>query len=112
MLKDVLTTSFLLIAYLCMLIGFHRLGLNEETNILISSFVLGLSLKQWVSSFFFHWFCIALISGLCIALNDWVMMKFFLFSMLIGMYVIPYLLVYFKKVVVEKQVSSTILIKK
>ena len=52
MLKDVLTTSFLLIAYLCMLIAFHRLGLNEEINILISSFVLGLSLKQWVSSFF------------------------------------------------------------
>ena len=52
MLKDVLTTSFLLIVYFCMLIGFHRLGLNEETNILISSFVLGLSLKQWVSSFF------------------------------------------------------------
>ncbi|WP_291336488.1 hypothetical protein [Acinetobacter sp. UBA801] len=52
MLKDVLTTSFLLIAYLCMLIGFHRLGLNEEINILISSFVLGLSLKQWVSLFF------------------------------------------------------------
>ena len=112
MLKDVLTTSFLLIAYLCMLIAFHRLGLNEETNILISSFVLGLSLKQWVSSFFFHWFCIALISGLCIALNDWVMMKFFLFSMLIGMYVIPYLLIYLKKMYVEKQVSSTILIKK
>ena len=38
MLKHVLTTSFLLIVYFCMLIGFHRLGLNEETNILISSF--------------------------------------------------------------------------
>ncbi len=46
MLKDVLTTSFLLIVYFCMLIGFHRLGLNEETDLLISSFVLGLSLKQ------------------------------------------------------------------
>lgn len=52
MLKDVLTTSFLLIAYLYMLIAFHRLGLNEEINILISSFLLGLSLKQWVSLFF------------------------------------------------------------
>ena len=101
MLKDVLTTSFLLIAYLCMLIGFPRLGLNAE--------ILGLSLKQWVSSFFFHWFCIALISGLCIALNDWVMMKFFLFSMLIGMYVIPYLLIYLKKNVCRKtgQLNNT-----
>lgn len=112
MLKDVLTTSFLLIAYLCMLIGFHRVGMNEEPNIIISSLIFGLSLKQWVQSFFFHWFCIALISGLCIALNDSVMLKFFLFSMLIGMYFIPYLLIYLKKMYVDKQVSSRILIKK
>ncbi|MDO5543329.1 MAG: hypothetical protein Q4F77_08470 [Acinetobacter sp.] len=112
MLKDVLTTSFLLIAYLCMLIGFHRVGMNEEPNIIISSLIFGLSLKQWVQSFFFHWFCIALISILCIALNDLVMLLFFCFSMLVGMYVLHYPLICMKKFPEEKQATAGVYIKK
>lgn len=88
MLKNMIVTLVLLCSYLSLMIMFKQAGIEDVTNLIISSFALGVAIKIWVDHAIYLLTAVIFLSLLFAFMHDLNSIPFMLSSTLLGGFIV------------------------